>query len=227
MSSKQNIILRVENVSKDFIQGESCVEVLKNISFSILESEIISLVGTSGSGKSTLLQIIGQLDSKYEGDVYFNNKATKNLPEHEKNNLRLNNIGFIYQSHNLLRDFSARENIALPQIIKGEQYEKAVDEADKLLQKLGLYKRRFHFPSQLSGGEQQRVAIGRALINNPDIILADEPTGNLDPETAEIVFNMFLSVVRDFKASVLFVTHNLELAKKSDKILLISDINKK
>lgn len=216
MTNKQ--VLRLEKVSKDFIQGSTCIEVLKNIDLSVNKGEIVSIVGYSGSGKSTLLQIAGLLDSKYEGDVTLEGEATKALNDFQKRELRLNKIGFVYQYHHLLRDFSARENIAMPALIAGKSYIEALDEADQYLDNLDMYNRRFNFPGQLSGGEQQRVAIARALFNKPSVILADEPTGNLDSENSDIVFNVFMKLAIDSETAIVMVTHNLELAKRTHKI---------
>jgi lipoprotein-releasing system ATP-binding protein len=211
--------LKGENISKDFIQGDTCIDVLKNLSLEIESGQIISVVGSSGCGKSTLLQILGLLDSDYHGEVYIQGEKTSKLSDNEKRYLRLNKLGFVYQYHHLLKDFSARENIAMPGLIMGKNYDKELNRADEFLEKLGMEKRRFHFPNQLSGGEQQRVAIARALFNNPEIVLADEPTGNLDPETAESIFNLFILTARELKTSVLLVTHNIDLAKRADRII--------
>lgn len=211
--------LKGENISKDFIQGDTCIDVLKNLSLEIESGQIISVVGSSGCGKSTLLQILGLLDSDYQGEVYIQGEKTSKLSDNEKRYLRLNKLGFVYQYHHLLKDFSARENIAMPGLIMGKNYDKELNRADEFLEKLGMEKRRFHFPNQLSGGEQQRVAIARALFNNPEIVLADEPTGNLDPETAESIFNLFILTAKELKTSVLLVTHNIDLAKRADRII--------
>lgn len=214
-------IFEAINISKDFIQGGICLEILKNFNLSVERSEIISIVGASGSGKSTFLQIGGLLDSKYNGDIILKAISTKELSQNQKTKMRLNDIGFVYQYHHLLKDFSARENIAMPAIIAGKNYHASCEKADDLLEELGMRMRRFHFPSQLSGGEQQRVAIARALFNDPSIIFADEPTGNLDPETAELVFNIFLKLAKQRGTATIIVTHNHELAKLTDRIVKI------
>jgi lipoprotein-releasing system ATP-binding protein len=216
------IALQGQNISKDFIQGDTCIEVLKDLNIEIQHGSIVSVVGSSGCGKSTLLQILGLLDSNYTGEVYILGEKTSHLSDSDKRNIRLNKLGFVYQHHHLLKDFSARENIAMPGLIIGKNYDSELKRADEFLERLGMEKRRFHFPSQLSGGEQQRVAIARSLFNNPAIVLADEPTGNLDPDTAESVFNLFISTAKELETSVLLVTHNLELAKKGDKTIKIN-----
>ncbi len=213
-----NIILSFDSVSKSFIQGAGTVHVLNKVSFEAKKGEIIAIIGVSGSGKSTLLQIAGLLDRQTSGEVHISEKDTKKIAESSKCNFRLNKIGFIYQYHHLLKDFNARENIAMPALIAGKDYEKSLILADQYLAKLGMKERAFNFPGQLSGGEQQRVAIARALFNNPELILADEPTGNLDPSTGEEVFDMFLELTRSKGTSTIIVTHNQSLAKKADKI---------
>jgi lipoprotein-releasing system ATP-binding protein len=213
-----NIILELKNLSKDYVQGQVCIDVLKNVNLEISKGQIISIVGSSGSGKSTLLQIAGLLDSKYSGHVVINNYDTSLMNEKELKDLRLNKIGFVYQYHHLLTDFSARENIAMPAIIRGENIDEALEYSDELLSIMGMESRKFHFPGQLSGGEQQRVAIARAVFSNPSIILADEPTGNLDSETAEIVFGIFMDLAKRSNAAVILVTHSMDLAQKTDKI---------
>lgn len=215
-------VLDLQNITKDFIQGETCIEVLSNINLTIAAGEIVAIIGASGSGKSTLLQIAGLLDKQSSGNVIIDDLVCDNLSEKEKEKIRLKDIGFIYQYHHLLRDFSARENIAMPGLIAGGSYNECILKADQYLEQLGMSKRKFNFPGQLSGGEQQRVAIARALFNNPKLILADEPTGNLDPTTGEEVFEIFLELARTKKTSTLIVTHNHLLAKKADRVLTLN-----
>ena len=214
-----NFVLSLKNISKDFIQGSICIEILKDVNLDVRRGEIVAIIGASGSGKSTLLQIAGLLDQPSCGDVIINDIKTLNISYQEKAQIRLKKIGFVYQYHHLLRDFSARENIAMPLLISGDNYDSAISKADEYLIKLGMEKRKFHFPGQLSGGEQQRVAIARSMINNPDLILADEPTGNLDPCTGEQVFQLFFELSKLNNTATVIVTHNYELAKKADRVI--------
>ncbi len=216
-----NISLSLNDISKEYMQGSICIEVLKNINFSIKKGEIAAIVGQSGSGKSTLLQIAGLLDMPRSGKIFIAGIDTTILKANDRAKIRLKKIGFIYQSYHLLRDFSARENVAMPALVAGENYDKALIKADEYLDRLGMEARRFHFPGQLSGGEQQRVAIARSMFNNPEIILADEPTGNLDPETGDNVFNMFIELAKSQNTSAIIVTHNPDIAKKSDKLYFL------
>ena len=217
MSDKQ-IVLQLKNINKDYRQGRSTVEVLKNVNLEITKNQMVAIVGASGSGKSTLLHIAGLLDPADSGSVYI-----ENIPQHKLNNLkyapqiRLENLGFIYQHHHLLGDFTAQENAAMPLLIAGVEKSCALERAEELLTKLGLGSRLCNFPGELSGGEQQRVAIARALINDPKLILADEPTGNLDPHTAEEVFELFLDRAENSGCAIIMVTHNISLAKRMHK----------
>ncbi|MDA9163721.1 ABC transporter ATP-binding protein [Rickettsiaceae bacterium] len=221
-------ILTLKNICKDYTQGRSVIEVLKNIELTVYAGEMVAIVGASGSGKSTLLHIAGLLDAADAGQVSIagiEDSKTKNLKY--ANKIRLENMGFIYQHHHLLRDFTAQENAAMPLLINGMKKSDAMDMAAELLEELGIGKRLFNVPGELSGGEQQRVAIARALINKPQIILADEPTGNLDPHTAEEVFAMFQEHAEKHGASIVMVSHNLELAAKMHKIYkLDGELNK-
>ena len=216
--SNEKIVLKLENINKDYRQGRSTIEVLKNINLEVIESQLIAIVGVSGSGKSTLLHIAGLLDKADSGEIYIegvDERKVKNLKYAPQ--IRLENLGFIYQYHHLLKDFTAQENAAMPLIISGVKKNEALEKAANLLGTLGLGNRLYNFPGELSGGEQQRVAIARALINNPKIILADEPTGNLDPNTAEEIFKLFLDRAENFGAAIIMVTHNISLAKRMDK----------
>jgi len=217
MSDKQ-VILELKNINKDYRQGRSTIEVLKNVNLQIIKNQMVAIVGASGSGKSTLLHIAGLLDSPDAGSVYI-----ENIPAHKLCNLkyasqiRLENLGFIYQYHHLLGDFTAQENAAMPLLISGVEKKHALERSEDLLRKLGLGGRLYNFPGELSGGEQQRVAIARALINNPKLILADEPTGNLDSNTAEEVFELFLDRAENSGTAIIMVTHNISLAKRMHK----------
>lgn len=209
-----NTILELNNVSKEYKQGRSLLEVFKNVNFAIKPGELVAIVGNSGSGKSTLLHIAGLLDKPSFGSVIVCGKET-NKPCFTQHNLfRLKYIGFIYQKHYLLNNFSARENVAMPRLIAGDNLANALEDADSLLEQLGLSQRAYNMPGELSGGEQQRVAIARSIINKPKLILADEPTGNLDPNTANEVFELFLRLVKEHNTAIVMVTHNYELAKR-------------
>ena len=202
-------VLRLENVSRRFKEGEGQLEVFSSLNMELAAGEIVALVGPSGAGKSSLLHIAGLLEAPTSGEIYIAGAAASRLPEQERTRIRRDTIGFVYQAHHLLPEFDALENVILPQMIAGRSRADAAVEAARLLGVLGLGKRLTHRPSQLSGGEQQRVAIARALANKPRILLADEPTGNLDPKTAGGVFD------------ALIATHNFELAARMDRALLL------
>ena len=218
-----NIILQVEKLNKSFQQGKNTINVLKDISLSIKMGEIIALVGPSGCGKTTLLQLLGLLDKPNSGKIIINGTDYNKKNSSAKTKCRLNNIGFIYQSYNLLSDFTALENCMMPLLIAKHSKQEATVKATELLSSLGLENRLSHYPSQLSGGEQQRVAIARSLIHKPDVILADEPTGNLDRDNAKKVIEILIQAVRQMKNSLVIVTHNLEIVKNVDKILTINN----
>ena len=221
--NKYTPTIELKKVSKNFNQGGQVLEVLKNADLEIMSGEIIALVGPSGSGKSTLLQIAGLLDKPTKGDVWINGKKCAKLNDAERTSLRREYLGFVYQYHNLLGDFDAVENVVLPQLIAGVKMKEATEYAKFLLQRLGLEKRFNHRPSELSGGEQQRVAIARALANKPKLLLADEPTGNLDPKTSDAVFAELLGIVRETKLSALIATHNFDLADQMDRKITLKD----
>lgn len=221
--NKQMPTLELKNVVKTFKQGAAKLEVLKGVDFAIAPGEIVALIGPSGSGKSTLLQIAGLLEKPTKGDVWLDGQKCSKLGDNARTGLRRDYLGFVYQYHNLLGDFSATENVALPQLIAGVGQKVANEKAKWLLNRLGLGKRLAHRPSELSGGEQQRVAIARALANSPKLLLADEPTGNLDPRTSEGVFLELLSIVKETKLSALIATHNFELADKMDRKVTLKD----
>ena len=210
-------ILKLRNICKNFQQGSQNLQVLKNVDFEIKEGEIIALIGPSGSGKSTLLQIAGLLETPSDGTILLHGQDCSKLGDALRTSLRRDFLGFVYQYHNLLPDFNALENVMLPQLIAGRSYAEAEDRADWLLQRLKLGQRLKHRPAEMSGGEQQRVAIARALANTPKLLLADEPTGNLDPETAETVFAELLGIVKETGLSALIATHNMELADRMDR----------
>ncbi len=215
--------LELRNVVKTFKQGASKLEVLKGVDFAIAPGEIVALIGPSGSGKSTMLQIAGLLEKPTKGDVWLDGQKCSKLGDNARTNLRRDYLGFVYQYHNLLGDFSATENVALPQMIAGVGQKVANERAKWLLNRMGLGRRLAHRPSELSGGEQQRVAIARALANSPKLLLADEPTGNLDPRTSDGVFLELLAIVKETGLSALIATHNFELADKMDRKVTLKD----
>jgi lipoprotein-releasing system ATP-binding protein len=217
-----NIVLELKNITRSFTQGGETVHVLRGIDLSIKRGEVVALVGESGSGKSTMLQIAGLLDTPTGGDIVIAGVNASKANDAERTRLRLQHLGFVYQFHHLLPEFTACENIAIPLMIAGESYAKATARGKELLATLGLKDRATHRPAALSGGEQQRVAIARALVGNPSLILADEPTGNLDPATSETVFSLFMSLAKSQGLSALVATHNLNLAHRMDRVVTLN-----
>ena len=211
-------ILELKNIHKNFRLGEDDIEVLNGIEISIQQGETFAIVGPSGSGKTTLLQIIGLLDSPTSGELYIRGESPEDLKDKSKSRLRNEFFGFIYQFHHLLNEFTALENTMMPLLIREQTTKEARTKAQDLLIRIGLEHRINHKPHELSGGECQRVAVARALVTSPSLILADEPTGNLDPETADRVFDSFLDLNRSLNTSLIMVTHNQELAKRMDKV---------
>ena len=216
-------ILNLKEISKHFYQGSQKLEVLKGLDLELKSKEIVALVGPSGSGKSTLLQIAGLLERPTAGKIFFEGTDCAGASEKLRTELRRDYVGFVYQYHNLLTDFDALENVMIPQLIAGKKSQVAKEKAEWLLNRLGLKERLKHRPAELSGGEQQRVAIARALANTPKLLLADEPTGNLDPTTSDNVFLELLSIVKETGLSALVATHNMDLAAKMDKQLTLKD----
>lgn len=214
-----DVLLKVEKLEKTFVQAQQSLTIFKNLSLKVDKGELVALVGQSGSGKSTLLQLAGLLDKPSSGLIQIDGHVASSLREKERTAMRLSTIGFIYQFHHLLPEFSAVENVAIPQIIAGVSKSDAKEKASIILRQLGLGERLDHRPARLSGGEQQRVAIARALVNDPVLLLADEPTGNLDPGTSEAVFEMLLEQVREREIGALIATHNIELADRMDRAL--------
>lgn len=213
-----NNLLEAKNLSKFFKEGNEKIKAVNNINFSIKESEKIVIYGRSGSGKSTLLNLLSGLDAYSEGEISYKNFNYRN--QHKKlTQLRRDNMGFVYQFHHLLKEFSSVENVALGAMILGENKKKSIEKASIILEKFGLSKRLHHFPSQLSGGEKQRVAMARALINEPNLIFLDEPTGNLDKDTSKEVINYLNLLADEFKSSIVVATHDPEFRNFSDKIL--------
>ena len=215
--------LELRGVGRTFHQGGRDIEVLRDVQMSLVPGEIVALVGPSGAGKSTLLHIAGLLERPDAGEVIIGDEACSGLAEADRTRLRRGTLGFVYQFHHLLPEFSALENIMLPQMIAGTSRAEARVRAGELLEMMGLGDRATHRPGQLSGGEQQRIAIARSVANAPAILLADEPTGNLDPETAGGVFDQMLKLVRGARLAALVATHNLELAAKMDRTLQLRD----
>lgn len=214
-------VIELKNIFKRYSLQDSFV--LENVSLTVGKSEVTALLGPSGSGKSTLLHIAGLLDSPTNGNIIFEKQKIEELSDNEKTALRLRKIGFVYQYHHLLQEFSALENVMLPMLIAGSKKSAAREKAESLLELLGLKEKINMFPSELSGGQKQRVAIARAMINDPVLLLADEPTGNLDPETAQSVFDDMLKIMKSTRMSAIVATHNHELAKKMHKRCSIQD----
>ncbi len=216
-------VLELVDLRRSFRQGDSLLEVLCGVDLTIAPASLTALTGPSGSGKSTLLHISGLLEPPSSGEVRIEGVDCGGLSERDRTRLRRERIGFVYQYHHLLADFTALENVVLPQLLLGRPPRRARARAEALLVGLGLGERLHHRPGRLSGGEQQRVAIARALANGPRLVLADEPTGNLDPHTAEEVFALLLDTVRETGAAALVATHNLELATRMDRVLALRD----
>ena len=215
-----NVIISLKNITKTFKGLDA--PVLNDLNLQLNKSENIAISGVSGSGKSTLLHLMAGLDFPNSGSIQLNNENIGNLSQNDLSIMRNQLIGFIYQSHHLLPDFSALENVVMPLLIRGGKYQSNHNKAIKILKKLGLSNRLDHYPHQLSGGERQRVAIGRALINEPQIILADEPTGNLDRSNAKVVFDLFINLAKEYGSTIVLVTHDPELARKMKKIYHLS-----
>lgn len=221
--NNSNCVLELKQVTKKYFQGRQSLEVLTGVDLRLKPQEAVALVGQSGSGKSTLLQITGLLDKPSDGRIYINGLDISKATDDVRTQLRRDYIGFVYQYHNLLSDFSALENVMLPMLIAGKNTFEAKRQAETLLDKLRLSHRLKHRPAELSGGEQQRVAIARALANSPKLLLADEPTGNLDPNTAEEVFSSLLEVIKETGLSALIATHNMELASRMNNQFQLRD----
>jgi len=215
--------LRLQDVARSYTQGENVLDVFHNLGMSLRAGEVVALVGPSGAGKSSLLHMAGLLEAPTSGEIIVGGAAASELDDAARTRIRRDMIGFVYQAHHLLPEFTALENVMLPQRIAGKSRAVAEKEAKRLLDLLGLSARLEHRPSQLSGGEQQRVAIARALANKPKILLADEPTGNLDPRTAAGVFEALIALVRGEGLAALVATHNFELAAKMDRALVLHE----
>lgn len=216
-------VLIVRDLKRSFTQGGVTIEVLRGVNLSVARGEIVALLGPSGSGKSTLLQAVGLLEGGFEGSIRILGEEASKLSGDERTRLRRDALGFVYQFHHLLPDFTAAENVILPQLVRDVADAVAAQRAGDLLGALGLAQRMEHKPSQLSGGEQQRVAVARALANRPALVLADEPTGNLDERTADVVIDEFLRLVREEGSSALVATHNERLAARMDRVVRLHE----
>lgn len=214
-----NPVVRLAGLTRSFEQGGERIEVLRGVNLAVAPGEIVALLGPSGSGKSTLLQAVGLLEGGFGGEIDIAGVDASSLSADQRTVLRRDRIGFVYQFHHLLPDFTALENVVLPQLVAGTERSAAVERARELLTALGLAERLDHRPSQLSGGEQQRVAVARALANRPALVLADEPTGNLDERTSDRVLEQFLELVRGTGSAALVATHNERLAARMDRVV--------
>ncbi len=218
-----DINLEFDDVSYAYNEGENKLQILSGASLKVKQGEMVALVAPSGAGKSTLLHLGGLLDRAQDGEVNICGQATTSLGDRARTLMRRSAVGFVYQFHHLLPEFSALENIAIPQMIAGKSLKDAQIRAKTLLDILGVGPRASHRPTELSGGEQQRVAIARAAANSPKIILADEPTGNLDPETSTLVFDALLTLIKEHKSSALIATHDHDLARRADRIITLKN----
>lgn len=220
---KRASVLSVAGIRKSFIEGGQPLHILRGGGFDLLRGEIIALVGPSGCGKSTLLQCVGLLEKPSGGQIVIAGIPTNKMTEDQRTAMRRTKLGFVYQRHNLLEDFTALENVMLPMLANGMDEDVACARAQKLLKAANVLHRADHRPAEMSGGEQQRTAVARALANDPEILLADEPTGSLDPAHATNVFDLLLSLTKQTHMSMLFVTHDMNLAKRADRIITIQD----
>ena len=216
-------LLSCQNVSKFYQEGTQQTEVLKQVSFSMQPSELVAIVGSSGSGKSTLLHTLGGLDQPSRGEVFIKGQSLQQMSPNALAKLRNQYLGFVYQFHHLMADFTALENVMMPMLIGQQNKTEAQDRAEQILSAVGLQHRISHRPSALSGGERQRVAIARALVNNPALVLADEPTGNLDHKTTESIFELIQQLNQEKQIAFLLVTHDLNLAEKLNRRLIMQD----
>ena len=220
-----DIILNSNNLCKSYNDGASKVEVLKGINLTIAKGNSVAIVGPSGSGKSTLLHLLGGLDKPTSGEICIEQVNWQKISEKQRCKLRNQKLGFVYQFHHLLPEFTALENVAMPLLISGMSIKDAEQKACDMLEHVGLKLRQEHKPAQLSGGERQRVAIARALVHQPDCVLADEPTGNLDQNTAAKVFDLMLDLNKELKTALVIVTHDLLIAKRMDSVLTLNEGN--
>jgi lipoprotein-releasing system ATP-binding protein len=218
-----NNVVELVDVRRKFVQGDVTIQVLRGVDLVVGKGELVALLGPSGSGKSTMLQAVGLLEGGFSGSIKLDGEEVSSAGVDRQTEIRRQKLGFVYQFHHLLPDFDALENVVLPQLIADATPEDAVERATHLLTQLGLSERLHHRPSKLSGGEQQRVAVARALANRPKLVLADEPTGNLDEHTADIVLGEFMALVREQGSSAIVATHNERLAAKMDRVVRLKD----
>jgi len=218
-----NNVVELVDVRRKFVQGDVTIEVLRGVDLVVGKGELVALLGPSGSGKSTMLQAVGLLEGGFSGSIKLDGEEVSSAGVDRQTEIRRQKLGFVYQFHHLLADFDALENVVLPQLIADATPEDAIERATHLLTQLGLSERLHHRPSKLSGGEQQRVAVARALANRPKLVLADEPTGNLDEHTADIVLGEFMALVREQGSSAIVATHNERLAAKMDRVVRLKD----
>lgn len=223
MNSGVSAVVSLRNVTRSFEQGGTRIDVLRGVNLAVMPGEIVALLGPSGSGKSTMLQAVGLLEGGFGGEITISGTRADQSDSRARTILRRDHLGFVYQFHHLLPDFDARENVVLPQLVAGRPRAEAEARAEELLTALGLAQRMDHRPSQLSGGEQQRVAVARALANRPKLVLADEPTGNLDEHTADKVLGQFLQLVRGTGSAALIATHNERLAERMDRVVRLHE----
>jgi lipoprotein-releasing system ATP-binding protein len=216
-------IVELRDLRRSFEQGGQRIDVLRGVNLDIMPGEIVALLGPSGSGKSTMLQAVGLLEGGFEGSIRIAGEAAEKLASDQRTRVRREHLGFVYQFHHLLPDFNATENVVMPQMVAGVDPKAAQERAESLLSSLGLGHRLTHRPSQLSGGEQQRVAVARALANRPTLVLADEPTGNLDEATSDVVLGQFLDLVRGEGSAALVATHNERLASRMDRVVRLHE----
>lgn len=222
MSNEQPPLLVCKGLSKTFKEGRLEVKVFKNIDFAVYENQMIAIIGASGEGKSTFLHLLGGLDSPTQGEVFLRGQSFKGCSESQKSKMRNQHLGFIYQFHHLLPEYNALENVMMPLLLRGETAQLAKKSALQLIDRVGLAQRSQHRVAELSGGERQRIAIARALVTKPSCVLADEPTGNLDHQSADVIFQLMLELKQDFNISFVVVTHNEQLANKLDKAFILS-----
>ena len=216
-------VLECRGITRDFVEGGSTLRVLRGVDLLVRPAERVAIIGASGSGKSTLLQIMGGLDEPTEGEVYVHGTAMHGTSETRKGQLRNQYIGFVYQFHHLLPEFTAEENVAMPLLIRREPKVEALEQARALLGRVGLGERLTHKPGELSGGERQRAAVARALITRPQLVLADEPTGNLDAGNGEHVLGLMLELNQELRTSLIIVTHDRSIARRMDRVLVLED----
>ena len=216
-------VLVCRSIVRQFHEGDSTLEVLRGVDLTVREAERLAIIGTSGSGKTTLLQIMGGLDDPTSGEVHVNGQSIANIDEKDKSALRNQFIGFVYQFHHLLPEFSAKENVAMPLLIRRLRKDEAMQQAADLLSRVGLGERLDHKPGELSGGERQRAAVARALITRPKLVLADEPTGNLDAGNGQHVLQLMLELNQEFNTSLVIVTHDHSIAGQMDRVLVLED----